>query len=631
MMLRSDMDTRAPLLQAVVHIDPTFMNQEQKQYLTTFLKKALENKSYLLLANTEYDLLLNHVVVMTPPPKQSYYFYPFSSANSATPNTTSIQNPLPKKITLKYKLIYRECSSDLTKHHFDVYSGKVLGGVKQKNGAFGNIEELLGTLTLTEENQLTYKPTKTLVSKVQNENPIISKTEEEISKRVPYLRAKSVTHYQFPFEPGLFKPQTAMVMHLMPGKDLEYYIEYDRKAFKLNRQFLATDQRISMCIAIILSFMHVHELKINHADIKPGNVMIKILMKGVYAYSIDFGFSIDANEKMPDRRGTAMYMAPEVIEFTSNTQKSDIYSLGWVLALIMRADKNDCTYMSEAVYFANHCKFTNLFNGIDDLSKDHQKIISLGLHQMVVPNPLERFSLHEMLAIFERVELERQLKVLDKSLDQRAFKIAFEYGVSLRQSLRKLSEEECEFHSQLEIIETLFISTFQMFAQNEKFFDACLYRLGLYELHEVSGVNAAELRVKTIINDYRVYYQKLLSFSELVKQQLSKEPCPAKESLEILQNHLNKAIAQNKGILTLDVLGRLSKHYKKMAEATEKQLAYFKRLHAKKDDFSIFVYDNYIEKNKGHCFIIEEYDQAMRTQPDIKQIALASETATYRW
>ncbi|CAK65973.1 unnamed protein product (macronuclear) [Paramecium tetraurelia] len=79
----------------------------------------------------------------------------------------------------------------------------------------------------------------------------------------------------------------------------------------------------------------LHDQKIIHRDIKPANILRS---NGIYKLS-DFGFAIVENdfESIIKRFsvGTPVYMAPETVQSNSYSEKSDIWSLGVVLYLMV--------------------------------------------------------------------------------------------------------------------------------------------------------------------------------------------------------------------------------------------------------------------------------------------------------
>ncbi|CAD8142788.1 unnamed protein product [Paramecium pentaurelia] len=92
---------------------------------------------------------------------------------------------------------------------------------------------------------------------------------------------------------------------------------------------------INIFLQVAKGVKALHDQKIIHRDIKPANILIS---NGIYKLS-DFGFAIVENdfESIIKRFsvGTPVYMAPETVQSNSYSEKSDIWSLGVVLYLMI--------------------------------------------------------------------------------------------------------------------------------------------------------------------------------------------------------------------------------------------------------------------------------------------------------
>lgn len=79
------------------------------------------------------------------------------------------------------------------------------------------------------------------------------------------------------------------------------------------------------CLAALAA---LHRDEVVHGDIKPSNIMLK---RTGNAKIVDIGSAFALDEPPPSRTCTPMYAAPEVLEGSDSTARSDLASLGYVL------------------------------------------------------------------------------------------------------------------------------------------------------------------------------------------------------------------------------------------------------------------------------------------------------------
>ena len=107
------------------------------------------------------------------------------------------------------------------------------------------------------------------------------------------------------------------------------YAGEDTLAKRMRAQSLDTPQALLFFVQACRGVLALHDRRLVHFDLKPGNVFIK----GDIARVGDYGLSklmIDGRMTLSFGRGTPQYMAPEMLKNRAD-HRADIYSLGVVL------------------------------------------------------------------------------------------------------------------------------------------------------------------------------------------------------------------------------------------------------------------------------------------------------------
>ena len=93
-------------------------------------------------------------------------------------------------------------------------------------------------------------------------------------------------------------------------------------------------QHLTWCKQLALGLSHMHELSVMHRDIKPGNILVALDVRGERKMKyIDFGLSLQVEGDSPcayGRAGTEDYMAPELDARLPYTLTVDCWSVGVV-------------------------------------------------------------------------------------------------------------------------------------------------------------------------------------------------------------------------------------------------------------------------------------------------------------
>eukprot|EP01117_Protostelium_nocturnum_P017144 TRINITY_DN6926_c0_g1_i1.p1 TRINITY_DN6926_c0_g1~~TRINITY_DN6926_c0_g1_i1.p1 ORF type:complete len:704 (-),score=261.21 TRINITY_DN6926_c0_g1_i1:113-2050(-) len=93
-------------------------------------------------------------------------------------------------------------------------------------------------------------------------------------------------------------------------------------------EFMDLQGRLNFCISICKGMTYLHSLSVIHRDLKPHNIMIN---HNLNCKIIDFGTSRVIDNAMSGGLGTPAWMAPEVLQSDSYSEKADVYSFGIVM------------------------------------------------------------------------------------------------------------------------------------------------------------------------------------------------------------------------------------------------------------------------------------------------------------
>ncbi|MBA2709592.1 MAG: protein kinase [Tatlockia sp.] len=293
---------------------------------------------------------------------------------------------------------------------YEVISNKQAIG----RGAYGSVFKIKGTLAL-DEHSFRFKKFgedgKGRVVKVQCHNDKYPLTkldiEYKLTHRAGHMAIKPPTiaaNERFPI--------SFTTMNELTGIKLSTIIEEDY----LQINVLTSKQRADICKALLKALKEqVSSTGIIHRDIKPENIFVD-LNDPINATIFDYGLSTEAATPDGERRGTPIYMAPEI---DSNPEgintKLDVYCMARVMALLWRVDRSESYNKNNNIKSFTIWKMCNsvwlpekklegLFQGLNDLHPDKADAIRKTLLAMLQTSPLGRISIDEAINLFPSIE-----------------------------------------------------------------------------------------------------------------------------------------------------------------------------------------------------------------------------------
>ena len=103
------------------------------------------------------------------------------------------------------------------------------------------------------------------------------------------------------------------------------------------RQLWGNEQKVRLDVACIASALqHIHQQKVYHRDVKPGNLLLDALGR---CKLCDFGCAKIGGGRAYSFVGTAEYMAPEVIERKGHDSSVDWWGLGCVIYELLSGNR----------------------------------------------------------------------------------------------------------------------------------------------------------------------------------------------------------------------------------------------------------------------------------------------------
>jgi eukaryotic-like serine/threonine-protein kinase len=139
------------------------------------------------------------------------------------------------------------------------------------------------------------------------------------------------------------------------------------------------------CLAALAA---LHRENIVHGDIKPSNVMLK---RTGTAKIIDIGSAFDVRDAPVHLTCTPTYAAPEVLEGVSNTPRSDLASLGYVLIEMLSGKQPFKGLTACADLLAAKLRLPKILHEILPREVSCNELLMAFCRGLIMPDPMLRF------------------------------------------------------------------------------------------------------------------------------------------------------------------------------------------------------------------------------------------------
>ncbi|CAD8096161.1 unnamed protein product [Paramecium primaurelia] len=237
--------------------------------------------------------------------------------------------------------------------------------------------------------------------------------------------------------------------------DYDLYQEYNQ--LKQNQQWFSRLEQIDIIRQILKGTKILIENKFVHRDIKPQNILVKVVNKGknnqrkIYKLA-DFGFArtLDDIYKKADltRVGTFLYCAPEIIRAQNFSAKCDIFSYGVVFHQIVYKGQFPDNYLNQQQMQKFLTKIEKQPYICEKLQGDYGNLLTDLIQNMLLFNQDNRISFENLLS--------HQIVTLSLPMQQDSLFIQFDKKFNQQEIERQKIENKDNKYSKIDQLIDIF-------------------------------------------------------------------------------------------------------------------------------------------------------------------------------
>lgn len=307
-----------------------------------------------------------------------------------------------QNLIFQHTILLRQSES-----HPAQFRGEIIGS-PIGSGGFGTVYKVLGTLVPQEDGSVICKPSSRVVKHQKHKS---SNGKWEIENEADLARQTACLHAKAPIHIG---NESFSVMRYIQGIELFNFIVNIKKYSRL----YSAERILQLALNMLYSVKdQLHDRGLVSRDIKPENMIVNEDTNEIV--NVDLGLAKFATiDDWSASVGTVGYCAPEALAQTGTSVKTDVFSLGISIGLLLGADSMPTDTHHAIWRSANEVKFRGIFSNVSCLSSLDRQELLIMLKGMTRVNPVARISIRQAISIVETVILRRKLIHMNHELHE---------------------------------------------------------------------------------------------------------------------------------------------------------------------------------------------------------------------